>query len=62
MRHQVSDPKLAQRNRIERNRLVAEDVLRHARRLNVRVIDVDGSLDADAVADLVAGYWEAFLS
>ncbi len=44
-RHQVSDSQLAQRNRIERNRLIAEDVIRHARRLNVRVIEVDGTLE-----------------
>jgi hypothetical protein len=57
----VSDPQLAQRNRLERNRLVAEDVIRSARQLKVRVFEVDGTLDAEATADLVAGYWQEFL-
>jgi hypothetical protein len=40
---------LAQRNRIERDRLVAEDAVRSAQRLGVRVIEVDGTRDARAV-------------
>ncbi|TYB50338.1 hypothetical protein FXF51_56630 [Nonomuraea sp. PA05] len=57
----VSDPDLAQRNRLERDRLVADDAVRSARRLGIRVIEVDGTLDADAVADLVAGHFLPYL-
>ena len=59
--HQLSDPALAQRNRIERDRLVAADLVAQARRLNVPVIEVDGTLDADEVADQVADHFAAFL-
>ncbi|MFC6020471.1 hypothetical protein ACFP2T_30415 [Plantactinospora solaniradicis] len=57
----VSDPRLAQRNRIARDRLIAEDAVRSARRLNVPVIEVDGTRDARAVADLVAAHFAPFL-
>ncbi|MFI6517912.1 hypothetical protein ACIBF1_20315 [Spirillospora sp. NPDC050679] len=57
----VSDPARAQRNRLERDRLVAEDAVRSARRLGVRVIEVDGTRDAAAVADLVADHFRAYL-
>jgi hypothetical protein len=33
-----------------------------ARRLDVRVIEVDGTRDAAAVADLVAEHWPSYLS
>jgi hypothetical protein len=59
--HAVSDPARAQRNRLERDRLVAEDAVRSARRLGIRVIEVDGTLDADAVAGLVAGHFAPYL-
>jgi hypothetical protein len=61
LRHGVSDPGRAQRNRVERDRLIAEDVVRRARSFNVRVIEVDGTRDADGVADLVAEHWAAYL-
>ncbi|WP_410809085.1 hypothetical protein [Micromonospora sp. 067-2] len=59
--HQVSDPQLAQRNRVERDRLIAADAVRKAHRLGVRVIEVDGSRDAESVADLVAEHFAPFL-
>ncbi|MGP4094224.1 hypothetical protein [Nonomuraea sp. KM90] len=59
--HEVSDPARAQRNRLERDRLVAEDAVRSARRLGIRVIEVDGSQDAAAVADLVADHFRPYL-
>ncbi|MET8254343.1 hypothetical protein [Micromonospora sp. NPDC005197] len=59
--HQVSDSQLAQRNRVERDRLIAADAVRNAHRLGVRVIEVDGSRDAEAVADLVAEHFAPFL-
>ena len=58
----VSDPARAQRNRLDRDRLVAADVVAQARRLGVRVIEVDGSADAEGVTDLVEDHFAAFLA
>ncbi|MEV6608041.1 hypothetical protein [Kutzneria sp. NPDC051319] len=55
--HDVSDPERAQRNRLERDRLVTLDAVESARRLGVRVIEVDGSRDAEAVADEVGAHF-----
>ena len=52
--HPVSDPERAARTRLERDRLVAADAVRHALELGIRVIEVDGSRPATAVADVVA--------
>jgi hypothetical protein len=57
----VSDPARAQSNRLERDRLVADDAVRAARRLGIRVIEVDGTRDAEAVADLVADHFRPYL-
>jgi hypothetical protein len=57
----VSDPELAQRNRLIRDRLVAEDAVASARRLGVRVIDVDGSVDADGMADILTDHFRPYL-
>ncbi|WP_307802045.1 hypothetical protein [Actinomadura violacea] len=59
--HGVSDPARAQRNRLGRDRLVADDAARSARRLSIRVIEVDGTQDADAVADIVADHFRPYL-
>lgn len=59
--HGVSDPARAQRNRLGRDRLVADDAVRSARRLGIRVIEVDGTRDADAVADIVADHFRPYL-
>jgi hypothetical protein len=61
LRQNVSDPHLAQQNRITRDRLIAEDAVRNAKRLKIRVIEVDGSCDAQAVADVVAEHFRDFL-
>jgi hypothetical protein len=53
----VRDPELAQRNRVERDRLVAEDAVRSATALGIRVIEVDGSVPAEEVADVVADHF-----
>lgn len=53
--NQVSDPEPGQRNRVDRDRLIAEDAAQSAARHAVPVIEVDGSRDADGVADLAAG-------
>jgi hypothetical protein len=58
----VSDPVRAQRNRVERDRILAADAVGSARRLGVPVIEVDGSQDAAAVADVVADHFRACLS
>jgi hypothetical protein len=50
----VSDPELAQRNRLERDRLITDDAVASADRLGIPVLEVDGSRDAESVADLVA--------
>lgn len=57
----VSDPVRAQRNRLERDRLVADDAVRSAQRLGIRVIEVDGSCDAAAIADIVADHFSPYL-
>ncbi|MEV0617778.1 hypothetical protein AB0I81_30960 [Nonomuraea sp. NPDC050404] len=57
----VSDPERAQRNRLERDRLVAGDAVRSARRLGIRVVEVDGTHDAEAVADLLADHFGPYL-
>lgn len=53
----VSDVELAQRNRVERDRLVALDAVENARRLGIRVYEVDGSVPAEGVADIVAEHF-----
>ncbi|MEV1168247.1 hypothetical protein [Nonomuraea sp. NPDC049784] len=59
--HPVSDPDRAQRNRLARDRLVADEAARSARRLGIRVLEVDGSDDAEAVADIVADHFGSYL-
>jgi 2-phosphoglycerate kinase len=61
LRHHVSDPELAQNNRIARDRLIAEDAVRNAERLGICVIEVDGSCDAQAMADQVGDRFRDFL-
>jgi hypothetical protein len=58
---QVSDPGRAQRNRVERDRLLAEDVVRRAHEHDIRVIEVDGTRDAAGVAGLVAEQFHPYL-
>jgi hypothetical protein len=57
----VSDPAQAQRNRLERDRLVADDAVHSARRLGIRVIEIDGTRDASAVADILADHFRPYL-
>jgi hypothetical protein len=57
----ASDPVLAQANRVERDRLLAEHAVRAAREHGVHVLKVGGSRDADAVADEVAEHFAAYL-
>jgi hypothetical protein len=57
----VSDPERAQQQRLARDRLVAADAVRTARECGIGVIEVDGSQDAAAVADTVAGHFRPYL-
>jgi hypothetical protein len=57
----VSDPELAQRNRLARDELVMHDAVRTARRLGVRVLVVDGRLTVEAVTDMVAEHFSPYL-
>jgi 2-phosphoglycerate kinase len=57
----VSDPARAQRNRLARDRIIAADAATRAHEHGVRVIEVDGRLNADEVADLVADHFARFL-
>ena len=57
----VSDPALAQRNRLERDRLIAADAVRSAHEHGIRVIEVDGTRDADSIAGEVAEHFRPFL-
>ncbi|MFJ2821803.1 hypothetical protein ACIO7M_11870 [Streptomyces toxytricini] len=59
--HPVSDPARAQANLLARDALVADDAVRTARRLGIRVIEVDGSRGAAAVAEAVAGHFGPYL-
>ncbi|MER6825044.1 hypothetical protein ABT352_03555 [Streptosporangium sp. NPDC000563] len=59
--HRVSDPARAQANRLTRDRLVAEDAVRTAHRLGIRVIEVDGSRDAATIAEIVADHFSPYL-
>lgn len=57
----VSDPVRAQANRVARDRLIADDVVRKARHLGIRVIHVDGTRDAAEVAAEVAEQFGPYL-
>ncbi|MEV6977400.1 hypothetical protein [Kitasatospora sp. NPDC093806] len=57
----VSDPARAQANRVARDRLVAADAVDHARRLGIRVIEVDGTEPVTATADTVATHFARHL-
>ncbi|MFD7626757.1 hypothetical protein ACFV7Q_12105 [Streptomyces sp. NPDC059851] len=59
--HRVSDPARAQANRLARDRLVAEDAVRKAHQLGIRVIAVDGSRDATGIAEIVADHFGPYL-
>jgi hypothetical protein len=61
-RPELSDPERGQRNRLGRDRLVGEHAVAKAHELGIRVIEVDGSLDAQGVAGLVAAHFEPYLA
>ncbi|MEV4315765.1 hypothetical protein [Actinocrispum sp. NPDC049592] len=57
----VTNPGRAQRNRLARDRLIATDAVESARRLGIRVLEVDGSQDAEAVADILTDHFRPHL-
>jgi hypothetical protein len=59
--HHVSDLARAQRNRVARDRLIADDAVLTARQHDIPVIEIDGSLDAEAVAAIVAEHFGPYL-
>ncbi|MDX3537641.1 hypothetical protein PV721_25375 [Streptomyces sp. MB09-01] len=59
--HRVSDPARAQVNRLGRDRLVAEDAVRQAHHFGIRVIEIDGSRDAEAIAEIAADHFGPYL-
>ncbi len=59
--HPVSDPDRAQRNRLERDRLVADDAVRTANELGIQMIEVDGSRDVACIAADVADHFRPYL-
>jgi 2-phosphoglycerate kinase len=58
----VSDPERAQRNRIVRDRIVADDAVRTAYQHGMTVIEVDGTVDAEGIADIVTEHFSPFLA
>ena len=58
----MSDPEHGQRNRVERDRLIAADAEAAASRHGIRVLRVDGSRNAEQVASLVADHFSAYLT
>jgi hypothetical protein len=58
----VDDPARAQANRVDRDRLLAESAAGAARERGIRVIAVDGSRDAEQVADEVADHFAPYLA
>ena len=59
--HDVSDPERGQRQRIERDRLIAAAAVSSARCLGIQVIEIDGRQDTDAVAQRIADHFRAYL-
>jgi hypothetical protein len=57
----VSDLQIAQRNRMERDRLVSASAVAQAETHGIRVIRIDGTVDAEGVADTVAMHFQPFL-
>jgi hypothetical protein len=57
----VSDPAKAQHNRLARDRLIAADAVARAGEHGIRVIEVDGRLNADEVTDVVAAHFAPYL-
>jgi hypothetical protein len=57
----VSDPERAQRNRVARDRMLADDVVEQAEKLGLRVVHVDGSRSENQMVALVEEHFKPFL-
>jgi hypothetical protein len=57
----LSDPERAQQNRVERDRLLAQDVEEQAERLGLRVVRVDGSASEDQMVSWVEEHFRPYL-
>ena len=57
----VSNRERAQQNRLARDRLVADDAVRAASEHGISVVKVDGSVDAEGIADIVAEHFSPYL-
>jgi hypothetical protein len=58
---ETSDADRAQRNRLERDRLLSRDVIHSARRLRLKVLAVDGKESLEEVAGHVESHFQPFL-
>jgi hypothetical protein len=59
--HNVTDRDKAQANRVTRDRLLADDAVRKAREHGIRVLEVTGHRNAEAIADEVASHFTRYL-
>jgi hypothetical protein len=60
-RLRVSDPTLGERNLLERDRLIADEVRRQAAEVGFAVFDIDGAEDAGQILEVAARRFEPFL-
>ena len=58
----VSDRDKAQANRVARDRILADNAVANAREHGIHIIEVDGSRDAEAIADEVASRFARYLA
>jgi 2-phosphoglycerate kinase len=58
----LPDPARAQRNRLERDRILAQDATHRARARGVQIIEVNGTRDAESITDEVARHFASFLT
>ena len=59
--HNVTDRDKAQANRVARDRILADDAVHNARAHGIRVLEVDGSRNAETIADEVASHFARYL-
>ena len=57
----VSDPERAQRNRVDRDRILAEEIIDTVRRLGLHVIMVDGTQGIAGLVELVEAHFRPYL-
>jgi 2-phosphoglycerate kinase len=62
LKQDLSNPELGQRNRVARDRLIAEDVICEAQAHGIRVLYVDGSKNEHEVADQVQEHFAPYLA